>query len=324
LQKFVATLVVISLILSLSGSVLAQEMTHESEYIMDGSIDLEKQVGHLCNTGAEMKQTIKGEGEMTKVMDTAQVAGVLTVTDDQDWVTAEDAVRNLTVTSVIDLCAPPKSVFAEYVAEEIGELENNNGENLNNRQLTVDNWFSLHEGITIPVEWLYEIYNIGTPLEIIDPLTDQTWAVQVEADAGFSGGLSKDFEAAYGPWAQHHGKWLMGVEAGEDSADSHWWFIDAEGEPLPFFGNRVNGQPIDGPIGVDTGPDYVGNYFSIDQMARTSQGTTKRYIDISSPWSHALAYEDMSVTGFAEIEDSFEMDNIEPGAEVVPDWWELF
>jgi len=32
----------------------------------------------------------------------------------------------------------------------------------------------------------------------------------------------------------------------------------------------------------------------------------------------------MEVVGMAEITESFEMDNLAPGAEAVPDWWALF
>jgi hypothetical protein len=54
----------------------------------------------------------------------------------------------------------------------------------------------------------------------------------------------------------------------------------------------------DGVLGVEVGSDFVGNYFSIGQMARTSQGVVRRFIDISSPWSHAYLMEDMTVSRF--------------------------
>jgi len=303
-KKTLAVIVAVTFVLAFATPVFAQSMDHSTEYEMDGSIDLEKQVGHLCNTGAEMKQVIEGEGEMTKVMDTSQVAGVLTVDDEQDWVTAEDAVRNLTVTSAIELCAPPKTVYG-------GEDDT-------------------HEDVKIPVEALYMAENFGINDEVgenedlledvFDPdefseLTDQIWAVQVEADPGYSGGLDQSFEAAYGPWAQHHGQNALGVEADEDTASDHWWFVDEEGDPAESAFDAV---------GTAVGDDYVGNYFNIDQFARTSQGTTQRYIDISSPWSGAYLYEDMTVVGTTEIDESFAMDNLEPGAEAVPDWWDLF
>ena len=144
----------------------------------------------------------------------------------------------------------------------------------------------------------------------VEALTDQIWAVQVEADPGFSGNLHQGFEAAYGPF----GGWIDDPEGEVPgnvdgyAGDDFWYFQPDE----------------DGVVGVTAGDDYVGNYFNIDQMARTSQGTVRRYIDISSPWSHAYLYEDMVVVGMAEIVEGFAMDNISPGEAAVPEWWELF
>jgi len=450
-RRILSVAVTIVFVLVFALPVFAQNMTHNATYEMDGSIDLEKQVGHLCNTGAEMKQTIKGEGEITKVMDTAQVAGKLTVSDDQDWVTAEGALRNLTVTSVIGLCAPAKHEYTttHYVpvppegqppyVREIGNMpdepnyqaqifwseefdpnpgnpqgdwtssfllegatpsqssyagqrlgwvppptrgdrltilagavisietglpneqeewefiETGNGAGLGAWFRIASNvestWHSyeVESGILppqlgYPADWdkfyhsnlnpgpgdtykslnaLLDAYGYNDLNDAlaggfdyyvteVEALTDQIWAVQVSADPGFSGALTQDFEAAYGPWAQHHGY------LGDD--DDAWWFVDDEGDMIDFD-NNVDIADIDD---IDVGDDYVGNYFNIDQMARTSQGTTKRYISISSPWSHAFVMEDMTIVGMAEISESFVMDNISPGAEAVPDWWELF
>lgn len=141
----------------------------------------------------------------------------------------------------------------------------------------------------------------------LEDLTDQIWAVQVEADPGETGSLSQDFEAAYGPFKDDD--YYIG------SGDDAWWFVDEDGEHTTDY---------DDVTGVDKGDYYVGNYFNINQFAATSAGTTKRYINISSPWSGAYLHEDMSVEGAAEIIDSFDMLNLEPGAATVPDFWELF
>ncbi len=337
MKKTVAVAVAVVFVLALAAPVFAQaNMTHNAVYKMDGSIDLEKQVGHLCNTGAEMKQTISGEGEMEKVMDVDMKRWVVTVSDHNDWITAEDAVRNLTVTSVIELCAPPKTeaTAAEYVyGEEVG-------------------WQQLSEATRIPSA--FEMYDVGlrdrtlrsqalaahaddpdlqaqilamTPAELraafaqdphpgrystleFDGLTDQIWAVQVEADPGFSGNLHQGFEAAYGPYGGYIEDPDADLPAAVNFADGdNFWYFQLDD---------------DGVRRVERGDDYVGNYFNIDQMARTSQGTVRRYIDVSSPFSHAYLYEDMEVVGMAEIEESFAMNNIGPGEEATPDWWDLF
>ncbi len=144
----------------------------------------------------------------------------------------------------------------------------------------------------------------------VDGLTDQIWAVQVSADPGYSGELNQSFEAAYGPYGGYIEDPDADIPGNVDgySGDDFWFFQLDD----------------DGVRDVVVGDDYVGNYFNIDQFARTSQGTTRRYISVSSPWSHAYLYEDMEVVGMSEIEESFVMDNLEPGAEAVPDWWDLF
>lgn len=53
----------------------------------------------------------------------------------------------------------------------------------------------------------------------------------------------------------------------------------------------------------------------MQQSSGTSQGTLKRHIDISSPWSGAYIYENSKVVGQAEVIESFTMDNLQPGSE---------
>ncbi len=150
----------------------------------------------------------------------------------------------------------------------------------------------------------------------LESLTNQVWAVQVEANPGESGTLSQSFEAAYGPWADSH--YFPYYHGDPEEPDLGWWFVDKEGDQWPNYSDE------DYFVGVDMGNYYVGNYFHIDQLAGTSGGTTKRYISVSSPWSGAFVEEDMSVVGRAEIVDNFRMDNLEAGAAVVPDWWDVF
>lgn len=127
-KTFVALLLVVLFVLSIASPVSAQffpasfedtrvpatgEMTHSSDYEMDGRIDYRKQAGHICNTGAELKQVLSGDGLVNKTMAIHMVGGKITVDDNNELVTAPDAVSNLEITSVIELCAPPKSLFTE-------------------------------------------------------------------------------------------------------------------------------------------------------------------------------------------------------------------
>ena len=296
MKNLFAVAVSIVFVMAFAAPGFANFMIHGPEYRMDGIIDFKKQVGHKCNTGAVMKQEIYGEGEMTKISEIELRHGYIDVDDVQDWITKEEAIQNLTVISVIELCAPAKTVYSD---------KNSN-----------------HDGMTVPVEWLYgaqaapgETFNVNG-LEFnphnFKALTDQVWAAWVEADPFFQAGLEQNFEAAYGPFAQHHGNQALGLNPAET-----WWFVDADGEPVldPH-------QDYGTILGTNSGDYYVGNFFDIYQFARTFGGELKRYIDISSPWSGAYIHEDMSVIGEAEIFEPFTMLNLPSGEEAFPLWWE--
>ncbi len=136
-----------------------------------------------------------------------------------------------------------------------------------------------------------------------EAVSDQIWAVQVEADPGEEGRLKQDFEAAHGPYDET----VKEGAADEVRKDAYGIDLDEDG-----YKEVVKGE------------DYVGDYFNIEQEASTTGGTTRRYIDISSQWSHGYVYEDMVVEGKAEIIETFSMDNLKPGEAALPDWHELF
>jgi len=136
-----------------------------------------------------------------------------------------------------------------------------------------------------------------------EALTEQIWAAQVEAEPGEEGMLDQEFEAAYGD--TYAG--IVGEK--DDLADDAWGFVDADVD--------AGYEPV-------RGEDYVGNYFNIDQHAMTTGGTLKRFIDISSPFDGSYLREDFEVTGEADVQEAFDMTNIEPGEEVEVVWHELF
>ncbi len=72
---------------------------------------------------------------------------------------------------------------------------------------------------------------------------------------------------------------------------------------------------IIGHFGAETGRVCYAESQGIEQKAGTTQGTVKRYVDISSPWSGAYLHEDMSVVGSAEIIESFTMGKPESTAD---------
>ncbi len=136
-----------------------------------------------------------------------------------------------------------------------------------------------------------------------EALTSQVWAVQVEVEPGESGSLNQSATAAYGPYDSD----VIDGSSDQVKKDSFGFAKDD--------GGRLN---------VVKGEEYVGNYFHIDQEVSNTGGTTKRYIDVSSPWTGAYLYEDMTVEGSADIQESFRMDNLGPGIKAASAWFELF
>ncbi len=134
-------------------------------------------------------------------------------------------------------------------------------------------------------------------------LTGQIWAVQIEAEPGESGSLNQEFEAAHGPYDSD----VKDGSADEVQKDSFGFDYDDDGN-----------------LKVVKGEDYVGDYFHIEQEAGTTGGTTRRYIDVSSPWSGAYLHEDMTVIGKTDIVETFTMDNLKPGKAAIPGWHDLF
>ena len=64
-----------------------------------------------------------------------------------------------------------------------------------------------------------------------------------------------------------------------------------------------------------TGGICSANGFVLNQDMSNTQGTVNRYIDISSPFSGAYLYENLTVVGRSEINESFTMDNMPPGVD---------
>ncbi len=288
-KNIVAVALAVVFVMALAVPALAQSMNHSATYEMDGTIDFKKQAGHKCNTGAEYKQTIVGSGEISKVQTASMVSGKLEMTDVNDYVAGE---TSLTVTSVIELCAPPKYTYEDEFGNE-----------------AVVHPAAMYGGWDQPYvygplgfqDMNHDMWNTYGDWEAV---SDQIWAVQVAADPGFSGNLHQDFTAAYGPYDSDGFMWT-GDEDFDDPVDSRWAWANTDWD-------------------VVVGSDYVGNYFSIDQTARTSMGEVKRFIDISSPVTLGYVYEDMSIVGKSEIEETFAMTNLAAGADVPGLWYNLF
>ncbi len=299
-RTFVAVALAVVFVLALAAPALA--LTHTATYEMDGVINFKKQAGHYCNTGAEIKQTIMGSGVMDKVQTVAMVSGMITMNDTNNWVAG---ATPLTVTTVWNLCMPPKAVYQSNDYDDVSV-----------------GWNTLYDQTRVSAGKFKEFANAAfTPTAggILNPweaiyylpstvgLTDQVWAVQVQADPGFSGNLKQVGTAAHGSTRGAYADIDSPGWGSSNRAGSWGWTSDANG-------NTVRSQ----------GPLFVGNYFNMDQHARTSQGTLKRYIDISSPISGAYLHEDMSVVGKSDVKDAFSLVNVAAGADVPGAWWKLF
>ncbi len=282
------TLVAVALvaIFTLALAVPVSAFEHEASYNWDGTITFSQQAGHFCNTGAEMQQRISGEGSMTKAKSVYMEEGLITVADSNDWVTSPTAIRNLTVTTAIMLCAPAKTVYE-------GDVYNSD---------VADN------------SWSYANPNVAFGLDDVDydkdALTDQIWAVSVVANPGFSGQVDMGFQAAYSP--HNYAAKAAANAPGEAGAYQSAW------QKFPYA------EDWPGKTAQDMGPWYAGNYFVIEQFARTSSGTFRRYTDISSPWSHGYLDQNITVTGMAEAWEAYTMGNLAVGDQVGKLWWELF
>jgi len=302
-RTYVAVALAVIFVLALAAPALAS-VTHTATYEMNGVINFKKQAGHLCNTGGELKQTIAGSGTMSKVMDVAMVPGKLTVNDTNDWVAG---ATPLTVTSVWELCTPPKytydaTYYGNTYAVPVSSAAMYNVHNVP----AVARINVARNGMVIDGRTVADLAEAGG----WEALTGQIWAVQVQANSGFSGDLHQKGEAAYGPYWGTAGNegFPFAFDAGwGDNEDAWRWETDED---------LVLGRAV--------GADYVGNFFNMQQMARTSQGTLKRYIDVSSPWSHAYLMQDMSIVGKSEVSEFFTMPNQAAGADIVKDWWNLF
>jgi len=320
----IAMAIAITLILALPAFAFAPmyiplyvtgDLTQSIEYEFEGQIDFKKQAGHICNTGAEMKQTIYGEGKLEKSSEIYMKAAFIDVMDSNSFVTAPDAVNNIEVVTAIKLCSPAKHVFtaeAEALLDEYFEdIAGMFGPEFAAFLASFEAGDPVPSALGYLFGWETSINNIiGFPyfdpdVEIAVPLTKQIWATSVSADPGQMGNYTGGFKAAYGPY-----------DITADEEGRGWWYVDDEDNPVHFDLALIDS--------VDVGEEYVGNYFGIEQFAYTSGGVTKRFTSISSPWSHGYFTNDLTVTGMASITEAFTMGNLPEGAAAVKDWWDLF
>lgn len=287
-------------------------ISHTIRYDVSGFISIDRTLGHECSTGAVKNQTIVGYGDLLKWENVRMVPHIISHQDETSWNVPADAVRGLTVTTTIDLCARPMMTAAEnyfdlpdvFTAEQLEFLETASLEELRAIQRALnDDRFIIEGDLISPYHPL-----VVEDLISVNPKTEQIWGTRITTTPGSEGFYEVDFRAAYGPGPREVG----GVEIEPGVVifyhpDQMWWFDSTKED------------------GYDKGRFYVGNYFHIDQHAYTSSGTMQRLISISSPFSFAYTYDNIRVTGQAEILEAFSMENLEAGRDArTLEWHDLF
>ncbi len=338
--------------------------TYSVIYEIGGYIDIDREIGRKCETGAVLKQTVKGYGDKTKT-ETIQIADyIMAVDQEMDWSVPPGAIENLVVTSTIELCARPITKVVEdtepitaatgiylhpltvnlvypfiFTADDLEPYTVLVGiDNETRRRILLSD---LLEGDLIAPIQVYEItgyrYEAGDiinpyhPLVVDDeievkPLTKQIWAISLSTAPGHEGNYHVDFIAAYGPGPHD-------IRAKEFEILSPLGIGTVT--VRPFLDEQVSWSYVDrdylwwyegsSKSGIRRGDSYVGNYFQIDQYARTTSGEMERLISISEPFSNLFFEEESFVEGSAEVREAFSMDVLEPGPRAVRfDWWAIF
>lgn len=178
-----------------------ERFSHTIQFVADGRITIDRQLGHPCSTGAVKRQTVRGFGEMVKTESVRIAPHIMTVDEVTDWTTAENAVRNLAVTTTIDLCARAKST-ANQVYEEDG--------------------LNIQAGDTIHT---YHPLVVGGIVSA-SRATGQLWATSIDVNPGEEGSYHSDFIAAYGPgpYEEIYGQMDELGEVTYYDDDYRWWF----------------------------------------------------------------------------------------------------
>lgn len=159
--------------------------------------------------------------------------------------------------------------------------------------------------------------NITYYVTDVSALSEQVWAVSLETEPGGQGQLNQKIEAVCGSYS---GGAVSGDENGNERYEAFdaWWFVYRQ---VQFLNNLAWRADLDN---SNSGLEFVGDYYTIEQFASTSGGLTRRYISISSPWLSGFVYEDVRVAGRAVVRDQFMMKSPEPGQAWVFDWQDLF
>lgn len=279
-------LVILSTNVPVTANENPKRFEHSIAYHFKGRINIEREFGQLCMNGSVKKQRIRGYADLTKVEVVKMAPHIMSIYEKTDWSTASDAIRGLTVTTTIELCARPMAAAAQ------------------NYTFSPDFVISKDSIVNIYAPW------VVSGNQNVLPLSSQVWATEVSTNPGQSGSYHIDYIAAYGPGPYEADGVMITDEYGfklfHHYEDKYRWWFDLSKKG-----------------GIDRGDYYVGNYFKLDHYAYTSGGELRRFFSMSSPFSNSFMVEDLRVIGMAEVREFFNLDNLKPGPKAIQlTWWE--
>jgi hypothetical protein len=299
----IAIITIVLFIFAITAPVIAQDVPpvlqnpdlrfeHSIIFDIGGMISINRQLGDKISTGAVKRTTVRGYGEMTKVENVRIAANIIKIDEVTDWNVPSDAIRNLVVTTVIDLASRPMVTAAQDYDED---------------------GYDIKEG---------DIINVYDPLVVLGDLevrrlTQQLWSTRLVTNQGHTGSYHADFIAAYGPGPYER---EFGIPTDEGDIfyydEKYMWTYD-RGVSWTDRDDRRDGY--------ERGDYYVGNYFSIEQYAYTSSGEMQRLISMSNPFENTLLIEELSVIGSSSVREAFDFHGLKGGPKAITlAWYELF
>ncbi len=247
-----------------------------------GRIDIDREIGSLAESSAVKTQQIRGEGEIIKHETMRFAMGAMAIDEYIEWSTFEDALRNLTVTTRIDLCAPGVSAATNNYSS--------------------DDYDIARGDLISPYHPLVRSGDVGAASK-----TDQTWFVSISASPAHSAYLRSEFESAC-----TSNVYFDRDDVPEGASKVSGWYAQSD--------STWPGRDV-----FHHGSEFRGIYFDMMHHAYVSDGLTRRYTSMSSPFSTAIMEQSFEVAGMTEMWEEFNMMGLPAGRDATPvKWWNLF
>lgn len=201
-------------------------------------MNIRREFGDPCTTGAVKNQRIVGYGELTKSEDVKVAPHIMSVDDKTDWSTAADALGSLIVTTTITLCHRPMSTAAHAYSE--GGYDIKRGD-------------FIHTYHPLVVEGDLKVNRVSR----------QIWVTRLQTNPGHVGSYHAYFIAAYGPGPYDTGP--QEDELGNEFLydEEYMWWFDASKEDGIDSGKRYVGNYFNIDQYAYTSGGEMRRYFSM-------------------------------------------------------------